>query len=190
MNEHTDDIYELKRWSFKTKNIENFTKALFLWLLLPVECFLNLFFYLKRFNNIIFRILVPSLIALIFFPSSKLLFCYLYDNCDLAGFIPVNKPLWSVYTGISKDELDSLKDNSSQLVLKYFSEKLSNQIIWSEEEIKSLVKEAGESTNVCGKELYSPLRLSLFGASLGPDIPCLVDVLGVDESVKRIKNHL
>ena len=90
----------------------------------------------------------------------------------------------------SNNELNSLKNNSSQLVLKYFSEKLSNQIIWSEEEIKSLVKEAGESTNVSGKELYSPLRLSLFGASVGPDIPCLVDVLGVDESVKRIKSHL
>ena len=90
----------------------------------------------------------------------------------------------------SNDELNSLKDNLSQLVLKYFSEKLSDQIIWSEKEIKSLMKETGESTNVCGKELYSPLRLSLFGAYQGPDIPCLVDVLGVDESVKRIKSHL
>lgn len=90
----------------------------------------------------------------------------------------------------SNDELNSLKNDSSQLVLKYFSEKLSNQIIWSEEEIKSLVKEAGESTNVSGKELYYPLRLSLFGASQGPDIHCLVDVLGVDESIKRIKSHL
>ena len=90
----------------------------------------------------------------------------------------------------SNDELNSLKDNSSQLVLKYFSKKLSNQTIWSEEEIKSLVKETGERANVIGKALYSPLRLSLFGAILGPDIPCLVDILGVDESVKRIKSHL
>jgi len=90
----------------------------------------------------------------------------------------------------SNDELDRLKDNSSQLVLKYFSEKLSNRIIWSEEEIKSLVRETGESANVSGKELYSPLRLSLFGDYRGPDIPCLVDVLGVDESIKRIKSHL
>ena len=44
--------------------------------------------------------------------SSKLLFCYLYDNCDLAGFIPVNKPLWSVYTGIPKDELDKVIDKN------------------------------------------------------------------------------
>ncbi|MSO14234.1 hypothetical protein [Rickettsiales endosymbiont of Trichoplax sp. H2] len=28
LNAHSDDIYELKRWSFKTKNIENFTKIL------------------------------------------------------------------------------------------------------------------------------------------------------------------
>ena len=67
---------------------------------------------------------------------------------------------------------------------------LKRGIIWSEEEIKFLVRETGESTNISGKELYSPLRLSLFGAFLGPDIPCLVDILGVDESVKRIKSHL
>ena len=76
------------------------------------------------------------------------------------------------------------------MVLKYFSEKLSYQEDWSEEEIKSLVKETGEKTNVSGKELYSPLRLSLFGTYRGPDIPCLVDILGIDESVKRMKYHL
>ena len=49
--------------------------------------------------------------------SSKLLFCYFYDNCDLAGFIPVNKPLWSVYTGIPKDELDKVIDTLSEFVI-------------------------------------------------------------------------
>ena len=76
------------------------------------------------------------------------------------------------------------------MVLKYFSEKLSYQEDWSEEEIKSLVKETGEKTNVSGKELYSPLRLSLFGALQGPDIPHLVNILGINESVKRMKNQL
>ena len=49
--------------------------------------------------------------------SSKLLFCYLYDNCDLAGFIPVNKPLWSFNTGILKDELDTAMDTLSEFVI-------------------------------------------------------------------------
>ena len=90
----------------------------------------------------------------------------------------------------STDELNRLKNNSSQIVLKYFSNKLSNQTSWSKEEILLLVKDTGANTNVEGKELYSPLRLSLFGSPHGPDIPHLIDILGVDESVKRMKNHL
>ena len=75
-------------------------------------------------------------------------------------------------------------------MLKYFSNKLSNQTNWSKEEIVLLVKDTGENTKFEGKELYSPLRLSLFGSPHGPDIPNLIDILGVDESVKRMKNHL
>jgi len=110
------------------------------------------------------------------------------SNTVLA-MIELSTPFFNKLT-FSKDELNSLRNNSSKLVLKYFSDKLSKKIIWSEEEIKSLVKETGESTNVSGKELYSPLRLSLFGTYRGPDIPCLVDILGIDESVKRMISHL
>ena len=53
-----------------------------------------------------------------------------------------------------------------------------------------LVKKTGENTNFNGKELYVPLRLSLFGSPQGPDISNLVNILGIDESVKRMKNHL
>ena len=58
-------------------------------------------------------------------PSSpKLLFCYLYDNCDLAGFIPVNKPLWSFNTGILQDELNTAMDTLSEFVI------VENGIAW------------------------------------------------------------
>ena len=56
--------------------------------------------------------------------SSKLLFCYLYDNCDLAGFIPVNKPLWSFNTGILQDELNTAMDTLSEFVI------VENGIAW------------------------------------------------------------
>ena len=56
--------------------------------------------------------------------SSKLLFCYLYDNCDRAGFIPVNKPLWSFNTGILQDELNTAMDTLSEFVI------VENGIAW------------------------------------------------------------
>ena len=59
-----------------------------------------------------------------------------------------------------------------------------------EAEIKSLVNDTGEITGVKGKDLYAPLRISLFGEAHGPDIPLLIGILGVDETIVRIKRHI
>ena len=88
------------------------------------------------------------------------------------------------------DDIKLLKNETSQKVLNFISERLSLQPSWTEAKIKSLVNETGESTEVKGKDLYSPLRLSLFGSPNGPDIPLLIDILGVPESTNRLKQHL
>jgi len=38
--------------------------------------------------------------------DEKLLFIFITDNCNAAGFIEVNKRIWSAYTGLSIDELN------------------------------------------------------------------------------------
>ena len=88
------------------------------------------------------------------------------------------------------DDLKLLKNETSQKVLKFIIDELSNQTNWTEAEIKSLVNEAAEVTGIKEKDLYFPLRLSLFGSPHGPDIPLLIDILGVPESTNRLKQHL
>jgi len=83
-----------------------------------------------------------------------------------------------------------LKNEQSQKVLTYFSEKLSSKSNWTETEIKSLVSETAEKTGVKGKDLYAPLRLALFGETHGPDIPLLIEILGVSSAVNRVKLHI
>ena len=90
----------------------------------------------------------------------------------------------------SGEDGNLLKNDSSQKVLIYFSEKLSGQSKWTEAEIKSFVNETAEATGVKGKDLYAPLRLALFGSHHGPDISLLIDILGVDTAVNRIKLHI
>ena len=88
------------------------------------------------------------------------------------------------------DDIKLLKNETSQKVLKFISKKLSVQTSWTEAEIKSLVNETAEFTGINGKDLYSPLRLSLFGSPQGPDISLLIDILGVHESTNRLKQHI
>ncbi|MBL7052765.1 MAG: glutamate--tRNA ligase [Candidatus Marinimicrobia bacterium] len=87
----------------------------------------------------------------------------------------------------SETDLELLKSESSQKVVKFWAEKLAEKTNWSEPEIKNLVKETIEETGIKGKDLFFPLRLALFGATQGPDIPALIEILGVAESVKRLK---
>jgi nondiscriminating glutamyl-tRNA synthetase len=90
----------------------------------------------------------------------------------------------------SDEDKNLLQNEPSQKVLNYFSDKLSSESNWTDAEIKSLVNEVGEMTCVKGKDLYAPLRLALFGDSHGPDIPLLIDIMGVDIAVNRIKLHI
>ena len=86
------------------------------------------------------------------------------------------KPSIPFYAELEYSDEDNnlLQNESSQKVLTYFSEKLTGQINWTEAEIKLLVNETGEITGVKGKDLYAPLRISLFGEVHGPDIPLLI----------------
>ena len=96
------------------------------------------------------------------------------------------------YTELQYSDEDKilLQNEASQKVLTYFSEKLSGQSRWTEAEIKLLVNETAETTGVKGKDLYAPLRLALFGVAHGPDIPLIIDILGVDTAVNRMKLHI
>jgi len=90
----------------------------------------------------------------------------------------------------SDEDNNLLQNEPSQKVLTYFSNKLSDKLEWKDEEIKLLVNETGEITGVRGKDLYAPIRISLFGESHGPDIPLLIGILGIDETIVRIKRHI
>jgi len=90
----------------------------------------------------------------------------------------------------SDDNKNLLQNEASQKVLTYFSEKLSGESKWTEAEIKSLVNETADATDVKGKDLYAPLRLALFGMAHGPDIPLLIDILGVNKAISRLKEYI
>ena len=40
---------------------------------------------------------------------------------------------------------------------------------------------------ITGKQLFIPLRLMLINKEHGPDLFTIINILGIDESIKRIK---
>ena len=65
--------------------------------------------------------------------------------------------------------------------------RLSDNDVLTGEEFKAKVQEIGKELGLKGKLLFMPVRVALTGKAKGPDLPLLVEVLGMDEVMKRIE---
>ncbi len=75
--------------------------------------------------------------------------------------------------------------DQSQTIFKHYLENLQEESNYDQ-----FVKFASAELGIKSKAYFFPLRLALFGNSSGPNIPVLLDVLGVKETKKRLKKVL
>jgi len=80
-----------------------------------------------------------------------------------------------------------IREKNSQRIYLYFINKVKTRDSWSNDEINSLIKKAIEELGIKGKGFYFPLRLALFGKCHGPDLPAIIEILGREETVKRLE---
>ena len=81
-------------------------------------------------------------------------------------------------------------EETSQKLYSFWVEELEKKTDWTPEDISSLIKQATGELGIKGKNFYFPIRLALFGSCHGPDIPTLIDILGRDDSIQRLKDCL
>ncbi|MBP8992820.1 MAG: glutamate--tRNA ligase [Bacteroidales bacterium] len=79
----------------------------------------------------------------------------------------------------------SYKEDTTQLLQKLI-EILKNQQNFSSEEIENSVKTWIESAEIGFGRVMSPFRLALVGAGKGPHVFDIVEIIGKDESIRRI----
>ena len=90
----------------------------------------------------------------------------------------------------SQEDRDLIEQEDSRRIFSYWIEALREQETWSLDDLSALVKKGIGDLGIKGKNFYFPIRLALFGSCHGPDIPTLIDILGRDESVKRLTDAL
>ena len=56
--------------------------------------------------------------------------------------------------------------------------------------IKNLIDLSKQILGIAGKNLFIPLRLMLIGQEHGPDLYTIINILGLKESIKRIKINI
>ena len=90
----------------------------------------------------------------------------------------------------TEEDKEILNNENSQTVFKHYLEKLSEKDNWTLEDLKDLVKKSPKELNIKGKDYYFPLRLVFFGKTSGPNIAEIIEILGIEESKKRLKKIL
>ena len=100
----------------------------------------------------------------------------------------------AVFTGepATPDEQakEMLELDSTKQVFKAYNDKVSTLNELSVDVFKSVMKEIQQETGVKGKNLWMPVRIGLTGEMHGPELGYIVEYLGKDENIKRIKKFI
>jgi glutamyl-tRNA synthetase len=90
------------------------------------------------------------------------------------------------------ENLELIQLPESKKVISIFIEKLE---IWKNkdftpDDMTEILKNVSTELDVKGKNLYFPLRIALFGDKNGPDIPLLVSIYGIGDSINKLSKFL
>ncbi|HEY4696360.1 MAG TPA: glutamate--tRNA ligase, partial [Candidatus Hydromicrobium sp.] len=102
----------------------------------------------------------------------------------------------------SKEADEILKLETSKTVLETFLELLKSEcksfdndrdMDFNEEQGKEIINRAGEqlkNSNIKGKYLYMPIRISITGKTHGPELPKVISTLGLENCIQRVNQTL
>ena len=107
----------------------------------------------------------------------------------LAELPQLAKPFYDELKFSDEDD-EWLENELSQRIFGYWAEKLGSVKEITGEMVNMLLTETSSLTGAKGKNLYFPLRLALFGSVHGPELTLIINILGREKSLGRIKNVL
>jgi len=77
--------------------------------------------------------------------------------------------------------------DSSKVVLNNFKTRINSAIELTQESVKAIFKSIQNETGIKGKNLYMPIRLKLTGSEHGLEMYNIINILGKDEVLSRLK---
>ena len=149
-------------------------------------------FYIKNLNE---NILIENLITYIKTYKKKL-------NDKIINNITSNinilknkaKTLEDIYNNSNfiydfQKKLDVINDKNKTIVNEFYSE-LVKLKSYDEEKISQINQDIIKNNNIKFKDLGQPLRLILTGSDKAPSIKDIIKILGISETINRIKLHI
>lgn len=109
------------------------------------------------------------------------------ERCTLLPELAEYAKMFYLDAALSEEDSQILHSEDSQTVLQWFARELGELEFVEADTIQDMVKRFTTETGIKGKNLYTPLRLALIHQPHGPDLPSTLTILGLEESIRRLK---
>jgi glutamyl-tRNA synthetase len=106
----------------------------------------------------------------------------LIELADSAAFYARSRPL------VMDDKAKALLADGGKAVLGQIAQALESQPAWTARDLESWAKAYGEAHGLKLGQVAQPIRVALSGSTVSPPIFDVMDVLGRDESLARIRD--
>ncbi|MBZ0273325.1 glutamate--tRNA ligase [bacterium] len=87
---------------------------------------------------------------------------------------------------LDDDAAQAIADDTAPAVLAAFGDALADSNELDADGFRAVAKAVAARTGARGRALYMPLRAALTGRTHGPDLPAIIDVLGLAETRERL----
>jgi glutamyl-tRNA synthetase len=91
---------------------------------------------------------------------------------------------------IDDKELETLKTPEARRLFEWYVKELSILNNTEKETLADVVSRGMSELGIKGKSYFHPLRVALFYKGSGPDIPTIVDILGLENSITRLQHAM
>ncbi len=86
--------------------------------------------------------------------------------------------------------LESLAAEVSVPLLEAVRDSLREVTVWDAQEALAVIRAAGKSVGVKGRDLFMPVRASLTGSTQGPELADVLEVQGKDATIRVINDTI
>jgi len=89
----------------------------------------------------------------------------------------------------NKTETNELNQYDYKKLFSLWINELNELNELNETNVKNIISNTKVALNISGKNLFIPLRIGLIDKIHGPDLFTTIDILGIKESIRRLKQH-
>ena len=91
---------------------------------------------------------------------------------------------------VKYEDESAIKSESSRMIFKQFLFETNSMSEWNGEIFRNTMKAVQGATSVKGRELWMPFRVALTGVEHGPELPVVIEILGLEKSRRFVEKAL